>query len=485
MNKSIWMDDLNNKTYSKLENNITCDILIIGGGITGISTAYFLKKCNKKIVVVDSNRIATGTTAKSTGKLTFLQDNVLENVIKIYGKKIANLYLKSQQDAIELASNIIKDNNIDCNFQKVKSYLFTMKKSNVKKLDEIFDTLKNNVELSYQKNIPIKTSCIKALESNDTYVFHPVKFVTGMAKCIKDNVKIYENTRIISIEKKKNLWYARTKENIISAKQVVLACHYPFFLIPYFFPFKTTIEKSFLAAVKVDEVKSFSAINIDSNVLSFRYHSDKENYFIMCSETNDLSKNINDLKFQHKLLKKLQYYTPNKASYSWSNHDIITFDYLPLTGKIDENLYIATGFNTWGMTNGILAGKVISDILLKKKNNYVKLFNPLRANKPITNLINYNFKNGLSFVDTKINKNRTFYKSNVKIVKENGIWYGVYIDENNVEHKVKNKCPHMKCNLSFNYQNKTWDCPCHGSSFDIDGNMIYGPANYDIKINKN
>ena len=98
-----------------------------------------------------------------------------------------------------------------------------------------------------------------------------------------------------------------------------------------------------------------------------------------------------------------------------------------------------------------------------------------------SNLLNFNLKNAFSFLETKINKQKNFYKTNVKIIKEKGIYYGIYIDENNVEHKVLNRCPHMKCNLYFNYQTKTWDCPCHASSFDIDGNIIYGPAAKNIK----
>ena len=162
----------------------------------------------------------------------------------------------------------------------------------------------------------------------------------------------------------------------------------------------------------------------------------------------------------------------------------MTSDYMPLIGKIDTNLFLATGYNTWGMTNGILAGKIISDIILRRKNNYIALFNPLRKIENIPQIINYNFKNGIAFLSTKLNKNKSFYQDNVKIIKEDGIWYGIYTDNNNIEHKVLNKCPHMKCNLYFNYQTKSWDCPCHGSSFNIDGNIIYGPSTYNIKEKK-
>lgn len=483
--KSIWLDNIKRDKYLKLSNDVECDILIIGGGITGICTAYFLRNSNNKIILVEGNKIGTGATAKSTGKLTYLQEDNLNKIKSIYNENIALKYLNSQKDAIELAENIILDNNINCDLQKVSSYIFTKKNGNVNKITKTHAIIKNETTCELQEKIPIKVKCIKALKGNNTYVFHPTKFVLGIAKKIKDKIDIYEDTRIISLERKKNIWLAKTPNNLIKAKTVVLACHYPFFIVPYLFPFKTTIEKSYLVASKVDKIKSFSAINVESPVLSFRYYStNNNNYFIMCSETNDLGKNINDLEKRNKIMNKMKYNFSANITHCWSNHDIMTTDHIPVIGKIDNHLYLSTGYNTWGMTNGILGGKIISDIILRRKNKYISLFNPLRNLKSISTLINYNVKNSVSFIDTKLNKKRNFYTNDVKVFKENGIWYGSYRDENGIEHKVLNKCPHMKCNLSFNYQNKSWDCPCHGSSFDIDGNVIYGPSTYNIKINK-
>ena len=250
------------------------------------------------------------------------------------------------------------------------------------------------------------------------------------------------------------------------------------------FPFKTSLEKSFLCASEIENTKSFSAINIDKNLLSLRFHKDKRKYLICVTQNNNLTKNMDNItKRDNAMWDMKSNFSPN-IKYCWSNFDILTSDHLPLIGKIEDNLFLATGYNTWGMTNGILAGKIISDIMYNKENPYSQLFNPLRDFKNIPKLVNFNLKNGFSFINTKLNKNKYFYRKDVRIIKENGIYYGIYIDENKKEHKVLNVCPHMKCNLSFNYQTKTWDCPCHGSSFDIDGNVIFGPSSYNIKIIK-
>lgn len=484
MNKSIWLDNIESISFPDLEKDCDCDILIIGGGITGVCCSYFLKESNKKVILVESNKIAHGTSSKTTGKLTFLQEDNLLKIKNIYNEKKAIDYLSSQKLAIELAKDIITTNKINCDLEEVNSYIFTNNKNNIFKITDTYNIIKNYCSASTGTKIPLKIKSYSSIKVNNTYVFHPVKFIFGVIKSLNDNIQIYENTRVINLTKRKDYWIAETTNHIIKAKKVILACHYPFFLKPYFFPLKTSIEKSYLIATKTEEIKPISIINIDQKVLSFRFHQNENKYFIFVGESNDLYKNINDDYKDKQLTNFMNNHFNNKISHSWSNHDIMTSDYMPLIGKIDTNLFLATGYNTWGMTNGILAGKIISDIILRKKNSYISLFNPLRKIENIPQIINYNFKNGIAFLSTKINKKKSFYQDNVKIIKEDGIWYGIYTDNNNIEHKVLNKCPHMKCNLYFNYQTKSWDCPCHGSSFDIDGNIIYGPSTYNIKEKK-
>lgn len=480
--KSIWLDNYESTIFPRLEENIECDILIIGGGITGISCGYFFKDCKKKIILVEANSIATGTTGKSTGKLTYLQDNMVNNIQTNYNSSIANLYIESQKEAIRIAKKIIIDNNINCNLESVSSYIFSTN-NNKKKLRQNFNIYKHSSNVTKkQKVLPISKQSFLTIDANDTYVFNPVKFCTELSKIISKKINIYEKTRIIDISTKNNHFIAKTSKNSIICKKIILACHYPFFIVPYFFPFKTSIEKSFLCASEINLTKPLSLINVDKDVVSLRYYKEKKSYVIFLSNNNNLSQNIDDVKKRDDCIWKMRTRISPKIKYCWSNHDIMTFDYMPFIGEISNNLYIATGFNTWGLTSGILSGKILFDIIFKNENKYSFLFDPKRNLTNISNLINYNFKNSFSFIETKIFKFKAFYKNNVKIVNENGIFYGIYIDNDKKEHKVLNKCPHMKCNLYFNYQTKTWDCPCHGSSFDIDGNIIYGPTSFNIKI---
>ena len=269
---------------------------------------------------------------------------------------------------------------------------------------------------------------------------------------------------------------------IIKAKKVVLACHYPFFVIPFLFPLKGHLERSYISASKVNEVKCVSGINTSKSSISFRYHTDNlNNYFLYLNNSHNLAFKFNLKNNFNKLLNNIEALN-FKPEYIWSNIDIITNDYLPYIGLIKENLYIGTGYNTWGMTNGSIAGKLLSDLILNKNNKYKKLFDPKRSSSSICSITTDIFSSAKPFIQNKLIKNKPYYAKNVIFTKRNGKSVAIYKDENGIEHIVYNKCPHLKCSLIFNEIEKTWDCPCHASRFTIDGEVIEGPSNYNIKF---
>ena len=492
VNKSIWLKGINFKKGNVLKEDIETDILIIGGGITGMSSLYFLKDSDLDITLVDSFNIASGQTSKSTGKLTYLQGLLYNKIENIYDRDTAIKYLKSQKDAIDLVKEIIIENNIKCDFESNNSYIFTNKKSNIDKLNQtrkILDYAK--IKYKTDTSIPIRFPSIYSIKINDSAVFNPVKYLLSLKNILekKNNINIYEGTMIEKIERNDdNTYIAYTKKNRIKAKKIVLACHYPFFLNPYFFPFKTSIKKAYLAAATIDKTKRFNAISEDNNIDSIRYHSDSKDYVIYAGEERNIGSNIDNKKNYDSLLWRMKTNISENIKYSWFNFDIVTNDYLPIVGYLqsdNKDILIATGYNLWGMTNGTIAGKIISDLVLNRYNEYEKLFDPNRlfnVNK-IKNYLSYNVMNGMSFISSKINKNPNFYK-NAKVKNIDGKDYGIYTDSKNIKHFVSNTCPHMNCSLIFNEIDKTWDCPCHGSRFNMNGKIIKGPSIKDITIDK-
>lgn len=470
-----------------LKEDIECDILVIGAGIAGLSTVYNLKGTNKKIVLVDKDRCGRGATSYNTGKLTYMQDLVYYKIENNYNEKVARLYLDSQKEAINIVNKIVKDNNIDCDLVKTKAYVFSYDEDKYKNFDkEIEFYKKNNIKYKVLSSLPMNYPSRIVLETYDSYTFNPYKYLIGIKKIIKDKISIYENTRIINLNKENNYYICTTSDNYkIKASVVVVATHYPFFIVPYFTPFKTRVEKFFIGASKSSDNKNIQIISNDTPGTSIRYYKkDNNNYLLYGRRSHPSTNNLNVLEDYKELNNEYKKYFDKDIEYFYHTHDVMTYDNMPFIGKIDNNLYIMTGFNKWGNTNGVIGGKAISDLILGKHNDYINIFTPGRSisRDKIKNLVIFNTSVISRYIINKINPNMKYYDSNVEIRYINGKRCGIYIDENNIKHIVSNICPHMKCNLVFNYLDKTWDCPCHASRFDIDGNIIYGPSVYDIKI---
>ncbi len=480
MNKSIWNGYDEKVKTKKFIKNIKTDILIIGGGLAGINTAFNLKDSNYKITLIEKDKLLSGTTRYTTAKVTYLQENMYDNIRKCHNEYTSNLYLKSQLDAINLIKNNIRKYNIECDFSDEDSYVFTMEEKGIKKINNLIKVLENNqIKYDIIKVLPNNFKCLYGIKVSNTGTFNPIKYAYGLIKQVH-NIDIYEHVRALKIKKENNRYMVKTNRGLIKAKYIVTATQYPFFIMPGLLPFKMHLKKSHVLASKVKKTYGFNAISMDEDVISMRYYKD---YFIFGGSSYKMSDCIDYNKKNEQLHIKFKDFYNSDINYSWSTYDLVSNDYLPIIGKIDNNHYVACAFNAWGMTNTTLAGKLISDLINNNKNEYEKLFSPKRE---ITLKRTINFLNdGVSlvkiFLKTKINKNKKFYNDDVKFINIKGKSYGIYIDSNKKEHIVRNLCPHAKCSLIFNYQDKTWDCPCHGSKYDIDGNIIKGPSVFDIK----
>lgn len=440
-NYSIWKDNVNLIDFPKLDNNLEIDVLIIGGGISGISILYELVKTNLKTVLIEQNKIGMQTTSNSTGKLTFLQNDLIDKIRINFDDKIAMDYLYSQLDAIKKIVNIIKKEKINCDLVKVPSILYTNSVKEIDKLKKLKEFLENS-------NIKVDLEITNLVDSkymirvDNTYIFNPLKYVYGIARKLKN---IYENTCAETLVNKGDYYLCYSGNYVIKAKKVIIASHYPYFNFPFFFPLKGTLEKSYLSASKYNG-NNISLISYSNPFISIRTYLD---YLIYLSNSHTINKSNDDKYNFNELIKKISDLNL-KADYLWSNIDIITNDGLPYIGFIDKNLLIATGYNTWGLATSILAGTIIKDLIINEDNKYIPLFNPKRNSMgKILGSFNALYKNISGYIcGQKGNYNK--------------------------------KCSHMGCKLLFNEIEKTWDCPCHGSRFSLDGKVIMSPANEDI-----
>lgn len=463
MNKSIWQNE--KSCIKTTRKRIETDILIIGGGITGITTLLNLK--DEDVILIESNKIGENTTGLSTAKISVMQEYNYQKIENIVGKNKTQKYLKSQVYARDLLINNIKKYNLDCDLVKNKSYLFTNNEKNINRIIKEKNILDKEIKTSIIKELPNNYPCIYGIQTT-SFVFNPVKYMLGIKQMFKD--KIYENTRAIKIEKKLNYYLVKTNRNKIKANKVIICTHYPILIKKYLIPLKTTIEKEYVLSAKVDKSYNIDMISNDNELTSIRYYKDN---VIYAGFRGKLCESIDHNENMNSLIKKFKNHFPYKITNTWYNYDITSNDYLPIISKLKkEFIYFSTAYNKWGITNGILSASILSDLVQDKENEYKDLFSYYRKTniKKIIKSIFYIFNNVQAFL---FNKQRFIkYKYNC------GKQYSFYQN-----YKVLNKCPHLGCKLTFNEIDNTWDCPCHGSRYNIDGKVIKGPSTESIKKN--
>lgn len=475
-NYSLWLENVECIELDPLNEDRKVDVVIVGGGITGLSTLYQLKESDKDVILVEANLCGMGVTSKSTAKVTTLQEDLYMKIRK-YDKDMAALYLKSQIYARDLLLATVNNSKIDCDLKRSTSYTFTKDLNKEKDIKEENDFLNfYGLESKTIYEVPFREECASAVKMSDAYVFHPLKYINALKNLFKE--KIYEHSRVEKIIKDEDGFILSVNGHSIKTKSVIVATHYPYFFKSFFLPLKSHIEVSFVGAREA-KYENYNAINIDKPTISMRYHKSGRKSFkihiydsLKSSEVDNIENHFENL------------VSADPCDYVWSNNDIMTNDSIPFIGSVkegDDTFLIGTGYNTWGMTNGTLAGKILADIVEGRENPYRDLMNPNRR---------VNFGKLVSFPIDVMSNIKSFLKGgkgnvnndNVEYDIIDGIEVAIVKDENGVKHTVLAKCPHMKCGLIFNKVENTWDCMCHGSRFDIDGNVIEGPSNKDIKF---
>ncbi len=246
-NKSIWCDYYDDITYDSLNTDLDLDIAIIGGGITGLSVGYFLLNSYYKVGLFEKEKIGSGTTSKTTGKITYMQENILSKIKKTRNISTAKKYYDSQKYAIDLLINIINKNEIKCDILKTNGYFFTTNKKDIKKIKEEEKLLLDfNEKIRRVNKLPDGLKIYYGISGENSYQFNPIKYVNKLKTLIDSKIEIYENSKVTTIEHDKEKFILTINNKRVTAKYLVVASHYPFFLFPYLMPLKCSLEKSFI-----------------------------------------------------------------------------------------------------------------------------------------------------------------------------------------------------------------------------------------------
>ena len=486
----FWRDSIDIPQFPKLRESIQTDVGIVGGGITGLTTAYILTKKGVKVTLIDAGKLLNGTTGHTTAKITAQHGLIYDELIQHLGEEKAKLYVEAQVEAIQFIKDTITEHNISCDLSSEDAYIYTNSDKYVEKLNkemEAYKTLGITGELTNEipLNIPIKS----ALIMKDQAQFHPLKYFKTIIKYIVENGgELYEDTTAIDVENSYHSNILTKDGNRIRCNYVVAASHFPFYGGQGYYFARMYPDRSYIIAIKSNnKYPGGMYINAEQPTRSIRSTSiNGEDLWLIGGESHKTGQGKSTME-HYKALESFAETTfgIKEYNYRWSAQDLTTLDKVPYIGKVTKDhpeVLIATGFRKWGMTNGIVAGIVLSDMITDVNNKYVDLFSPSRfhADPDLKSFASNNadvakhmLKGKLEYTDSKIDD---VQKGEAKVVRLNGNKAGVYRDNNDKVHIVDTTCTHMGCEVNWNEGDLTWDCPCHGSRFSIEGEVIEGPA---------
>lgn len=500
--QSFWRDSVSLPTFPKLDQSIKTDVAIVGAGITGITAAYLLSKHNLHVTLIDANTLLNGTTGHTTAKITAQHGLIYDEFINHFGLEKTKLYYEAQKEASEFIQKQINDLKIQCSFQQEDAYIYTNADEYIVKLEnekKAYDELGIASELS--DTMPLDLPVKSVLRMKNQGQFHPLSYLkTLVEETVQNGASFYENTVAVDIEYTKDPAIITNDGHRIISKYVIVASHFPFYDLTNSSYFARIYpERAYVVAGESNQTfPGGMYISAEEPTRSIRIteHNGKDLWLV--SGENHKTGQGKSTMLHYEALQTFakEQFSINDIQYRWSAQDLTTLDKMPYIGRItksEHNVLVATGYRKWGMTNGTIAAKLLTDIILQKDSPYADVFTPSRfkADPSIKKLIQTNTDVAKHLVKGKFQLEERpideLSDDDATITRIDGKRVGVYKDQNSKLHIVDTTCTHMGCEVSWNSGDRTWDCPCHGSRFTIDGDVIEGPAKkplQKLKINK-
>ncbi len=434
---SIWSDTSKLPTFEELKKDGKTDVLIIGGGMAGILCAYRLQQHNVNYILVEAETICSGITKNTTAKITSQHGLIYQKIEKEFSVEKAAMYLEANQAAVDEYRKLCE--HIDCGFQDKDNYVYSLEKR--ESLEKEMDVLlKIGFNAKLESNLPLPFSTVGAVRFPNQAQFNPLQFVASIAK----DLHIYEHTRVRELVVNKSGDCKAVINNVnITARNIIVATHFPFLNKHGSYFLKMYQHRSY--AIALENAPDVNGMYVDEaqKGLSFRNY---ERELIIGGGDHRTGKKGGNWSELMAFAKK--YYPDYNVQYQWATQDCMTLDGIPYIGHYSArtpNLYVATGFNKWGMTSSMVAATILTDMILGKQNDYASAFYPSRSMLRVQLALN-----GFEAVT-------------------------------NLLSITPKRCPHLGCALKWNETEHSWDCPCHGSRFTEAGKLIDNPATGDLK----
>ena len=431
--KSIWNDIKERIIFEEQNGDIKTDVLIIGGGISGILCGYMLKSAGVDCVIVEADRICKGTTGNTTAKVTVQHGLIYQSMIKAFGVEKAKLYYQAQSMAFDKIKELC--GSIPCDFEERDSYVYSI--NNREKIENEVTSLEKigcNADFCEKTELPFDVA--GAVRIKNQAQFHPLKFAYAIAK----ELEIYEKTKVTELRPDCIV----TNRGKIKADRIIIATHFPIINKHGGYFVKMYQHRSYVLALKNAPRLDGMYVDEDKKGLSFRCY---ENLMLLGGGGHRTGKDGGGWKELSEFAAK--YYPDAYEVTRWAAQDCMTLDEIPYIGEYSKrtsSMYVTTGFNKWGMTSSMVSAMILSDLVCGKNNEFAEVFSPSRSILRPQLAVN-SFESIIGLLNLKTPR-----------------------------------CPHLGCALKYNAQEHSWDCPCHGSRFTQNGELIENPATDDMNM---
>lgn len=468
---SFFMENL--RKTQRLNGDIAADVCVIGAGMAGLLIGYKLMESGAKVVILEQGQLFTGESSRTTAKITAIHGMKYADLIKNTGFDTAKKYYLAALDGMNYIKETVEKLNSPCSLEKLPFVLYSRVQSD-KLLSEYAAVSRLNMIAKLTTKTQLPFNVTNAIRFENAYTFNPVCFMNTLAQ----NLEIYTETKVQKVSGEKVICQGGS----VSANHIIVATHYPFINTLGLYFAKMHQEKSYVAVFENSPIFNEMYFCGEGKGYSYRPFEDK---LIVSGNSHRTGEKQAQDKLSTLVRDIKEYYPNSKLVSSWCAQDCMPPDKIPYIGKYSrysERLYVATGFGKWGMTTAATAALVLNGIITKKEQPYTSIFSPFRklhsqGKKQIISQAALSTKElikSIAYVPSR--EVRDIPRNSAQVVKIEGKKVGVYKDINGQIHYSRAVCGHLGCPLSFNNGTKSWDCPCHGSSYDIDGNIITNPC---------
>ncbi|MCI8336423.1 MAG: FAD-dependent oxidoreductase [Peptococcaceae bacterium] len=479
--ESIWRATCDMPKGKDFISGEKADVVIVGAGLCGVLTGYLLQQQGASVVILEQDTIASGVTQNTTAKVTAQHNLIYDKLITQVGVEKAQQYATANREAINAYDQLIREKQIDCDWQRLPAYVYSLdNKVRIEAEVKAAEKLGIPAEFTTETTLPFMVK--GAVRFPDQGQFHPLKFLRHLC----GELTIFDHTMVRDIEGNTVI----TDKGNIQADHIIVATHFPFLNAPGYYFARMYQQRS--AVIALEQAAQLDGMYIDGDSdsgFSFRNYGD---YLLFGGAGYRTGENSLGGSYEKLRRAAKEYYPQSIERYHWSAQDCMSLDGIPYIGEYALNmphLLVATGFNKWGMTSSMVAAQLFTDHVIKgKSSELAEVFSPQRfhLSASMKNLWQNTMETAKQWIAEKVEIPDTnlahIPNGHGGIVEYEGKKIGVYKEENGEVHMVTTKCPHLGCQLEWNPDELSWDCPCHGSRFDYRGKLLDNPAMRGLEI---